>query len=60
MAKKKKPKPKNTKVTSKRVATIAGRELADRTTPKEFRPPIASAMAQAEGKKKTKKSKRSK
>ena len=41
--------------TSKRVASIAGKLLPKKTTPKKTKPPIASALAQTPDKKKKKK-----
>lgn len=41
------PSKPNTKQTSPRVASQAGRELRKPTTPKQDRAPIASALAQA-------------
>ena len=52
-----KKKPKNPKETSPPVATKASRQLPDPSTPKKYRPPIASALAQAAGKGKAKKKK---
>ena len=45
--KKHKAKTSSQRVTSKKVATIAAKELGDSQTPKKYRPPIASALAQA-------------
>ncbi|MGA3371788.1 MAG: hypothetical protein ABSC48_08520 [Terracidiphilus sp.] len=41
--------------TSKRVAKIAGPELANPKTPKKYRPPIAAALEEAKGAKPSKK-----
>ena len=46
--------PKNPKQTSKKEASIAGRDLESKKTPKVDRGPVASAVAQAALKKKNK------